>query len=72
MTILKESPILHPYKKGNGMSVYTVTLYWKDVCMGDYLDEEQAEHVISDWISECEDEEAKDRNNYRIEPYKED
>ena len=53
------------------MSVYTVTLYWKDVCMGDYLDEEQAEHVISDWISECEDEEAKDRNNYRIEPYKE-
>ncbi len=51
------------------MAIYTVTLYWKDVCMGDYIDEAQAEQAISDWVSECEDEEGKNRDNYKIVPY---
>ena len=50
---------------------YTVSLYWKDVFIGDYHTVEEAENVMMGWIAECEDTDATDISQYRIVDYKE-
>lgn len=50
-------------------SEYKWSLFYLDHFLGEHITFESAQEEISNWISECEDTNAKDPQNYFILPY---